>query len=97
MVKRKSRTITVRKAKDGDSFVTEDGEEIRIDSVDTPEKGEAGAGKAREYLKKLIGGKKVRIFPVAKDKYGRTVARVYKGGKSVGKKIKRRRFGKKRT
>jgi len=95
--KRKSRTVTVKEVQDGDTFVTESGEEIRIAGVDTPEKGQPGAGKARKYLKKLIEGKKVKVLPKAKDKYKRTVALVYDPrGKSIRKKIKGQRFGRKK-
>ena len=88
----KSKTITVKKVLDGDTFVTENNEKIRIAGVDTPEKGKPGAARARTYLKNQIDGDRIVIKPVAKDKYRRTVAHVYKDGRSVGKKIKKRRF-----
>jgi len=95
--KSKSRTVAVKEVQDGDTFITERGEKIRIAGVDTPEKRQPGAGKATKYLKKLIEGKKIKIVPKARDKYKRTVALVYDSkGKSIRKKIMRQRFGRKK-
>ena len=88
MVKRK--TVSVDKVVDGDTFITEGGQKIRIAGVDTPEKGRRGAAQARKYLKNQIEGKRVVIKPVARNKYGRIVAHVYKGGKSIGKKLRKK-------
>lgn len=94
--KRKPWTATVDEANDGDSFITTNDEKVRIAGIDTPEKGHPGAAQAKRYLKKLIDGKKVRIIPKARDKYGRIVANVYQNGRSLRKKIKKRRFGRRK-
>jgi len=51
---------------------------IRLPGINAPEKGEKGYAIAKRRLRNRIGGRKVWIKPVAKDKYGRTVGRVRK-------------------
>ncbi len=78
----------VTKVIDGDTFETDSRKNsVRLANVDTPEKGQRGAAGAREKLKKLIAGEDVGIETVARDKYGRSVARVYLGRESVNKKM----------
>lgn len=67
---------------DGDTFHTKD-DRIRIAGLDTPERGEPGYKEARDALAKLLSSGKVVIEPVARDKYARTVAKVYVDGKDV--------------
>ena len=86
-----SRKEKVTKVIDGDTFKTASRKRsVRLANVDAPEKGKPGSVKATNALRNLIGGKKVRIDPVSRDKYGRTVARVYDGRTSVNKKMARR-------
>ena len=80
MVKKKVKSVT-----DGDTFTTQDGERIRLQNVDAPEKGQRGAPKARQDLRKLISRKQVGVETVARDAYGRIVAKVKVGNKSVNK------------
>jgi len=82
------RKETVTRVIDGDTFETDRRKNaVRLANVDTPEKGRRGAPQAREKLRKLIEGKEVGIETVARDKYGRSVARVYRGRESVNKKM----------
>lgn len=75
---------------------------VRLWGIDAPEKGEPGADAARKALIKLIDGKKVSVLPIDKDRYGRTVARIFlKNGRDVsalmieqGHAIEYRRFTK---
>lgn len=69
---------------DGDTFILENNERIRLASIDTPELGHEGkpdqyyAEEARKILAEIILNKIVVIDPVAKkDRYGRTVGWVY--------------------
>ncbi|WP_245805439.1 thermonuclease family protein [Desulfovibrio gilichinskyi] len=69
---------------DGDTFILENNEKIRLASIDAPELGHDGkpeqyyAEEAREILSKMILNKIVVIDPVeTKDHYGRTVGWVY--------------------
>ena len=79
---------------DGDTFETSRRKKpVRLADVDAPEKGQRGYAKATEALRKMIEGEEVRIETVARDKYGRAVAKVYKGRESVNKKM-REKIGK---
>lgn len=81
MAKRKE---TVTRVVDGDTFYTSARKEpVRLANVDAPEIGTRGGAKATQNLKKLIQGQKVEVNTVARDVYGRTVARVKVGSKSV--------------
>ena len=75
----------VQKVIDGDTFVTQEGKKVRLANVDAPEKGQRGAPQARKDLGELISRKQVKVEPVAHDKYGRIVANVKVGNKSVNK------------
>lgn len=50
---------------------------IRLHSVDSPEKAQPFGQKAKQLTSGLVFGKVVKVEVVTKDKYGRTVARVY--------------------
>lgn len=80
------RKETVTRVIDGDTFETASRKNpVRLANVDTPEKGTPGAAKARDALSKLILGKVVAIDTKARDPYGRAVANVKVGVKSVNK------------
>lgn len=83
MAKRKE---TVTRIFDGDTFLTKPrAHPVRLANVDAPEKGTRAGKAATNALRKLIGGEKVKVYPVARDTYGRTVAKVTVNGKSVNK------------
>lgn len=83
-----TRKEKVTRVIDGDTFETASRKHpVRLANVDAPEKGQRGAGQATQKLKKFIEGEEVRIVPVARDPYGRTVAKVYLGRLSVNKKV----------
>ena len=87
MAKRKE---TVTRVIDGDTFLTKSRKHpVRLANVDAPEKGRKGGSKATKQLKKLIQGKKVEVHTVARDAYGRAVAKVKKGRVSVNKAMSR--------
>ena len=74
---------------DGDTFLTTVRKHpIRLDGVDTPEKGEQGYQQAKKELEKLIKDKEVTIETVARDKFRRPVAKVKVGNRSVNKAMK---------
>ncbi len=77
----------VTKVIDGDTFHTNRRRKhpVRLANVDAPEKGTRGSEKATNDLKRLIDGQEVTIDKVATDKYGRSVANVKKGRRSVNK------------
>ncbi|WP_291327796.1 thermonuclease family protein [Desulfovibrio sp. UCD-KL4C] len=74
----------VKSVIDGDTFILENNERIRLASIDAPELRLEGkpeqyyAKEAREILANMILNKTVVIEPVeAKDRYGRTVGWIY--------------------
>ncbi|MHC4533960.1 MAG: thermonuclease family protein [Planctomycetota bacterium] len=81
-----SRKETVKRVIDGDTFVTGSRKNpVRLANVNAPEKGKPGSVKATQNLKNLIQGQQVQINTVARDKYGRSVAKVKVDNKSVNK------------
>lgn len=84
-----ARKERVTKVIDGDTFLTDRRKRpVRLAGVDTPEKGQPGYGVAKQTLQKLIGGQEVIIATKARDQYGRAVANVKIGNKSVNKAMK---------
>lgn len=80
------RKETVTRVIDGDTFETASRKHpIRLANVDAPEKREPGGSKATQDLRSLIQGKKVTVDTIARDGYGRSVARVKADGKSVNR------------
>ena len=79
-----ARNERVTKVIDGDTFKTNMRKNsIRLSGVNAPEMKNKGGSAAKNELQKLIGNKTVNIQPVARDKYGRTVAKVKIGTRSV--------------
>jgi endonuclease YncB( thermonuclease family) len=75
---------------DGDTFMTDKRKNpIRLANIDTPEKRQPGYQDAKQGLQNLISGQEVSIDTVARDKYGRSVANVKLGTKSVNKTMKK--------
>lgn len=64
---------------DGDTFGLQNGKKVRLLGINTPEIGEPGADIAKDYLGKLILGKKVRLErdSVNCDEYGRLLRYVF--------------------
>ena len=81
----------VTKVIDGDTFMTASRKNpIRLANVDAPEKGTRGGSAATKALKDMIQGETVSIDTVARDTYGRSVAKVKVGRQSVNKAVKDR-------
>ncbi|RMF20105.1 MAG: hypothetical protein D6760_12320 [Deltaproteobacteria bacterium] len=84
-----ARKERVTKVIDGDTFMTASRKNpVRLADADAPEKGQPGAATATEALRTLIQGEEASIKTVARDRYGRSVARVRLGRKSVNKAMK---------
>jgi len=58
---------------------------VRLANGDAPETGKRGGAAATKHLRSLIRGKEVAIDTKARDKYGRAVAGVKRGRRSVNK------------
>lgn len=56
---------------------------IRLDGIDCPEGGQDFGTRAKQFTASLVFGREVEIEPRDTDRYGRTVARVFVGGKDV--------------
>jgi endonuclease YncB( thermonuclease family) len=71
---------------DGDTFSTDARpERVRLRSLNAPELNEPGGRKAKKALENAILGKKVRLEIVSHDRFGRAVAQVYLGNRSVAR------------
>ena len=65
---------------DGDTITVLRGREqvkIRLAGIDAPEKKQAFGNVAKERMSELVLGKEVRVDDRKKDRYGRTVGRVW--------------------
>ena len=81
-------TVSIKYCYDGDTCTTIKGEKIRLACINTPElKGKKAnpipAKQARDFLNDLIIKKEVSIRRITKDRYGRTVAELFKDGVNV--------------
>ena len=81
----------VSQVKDGDTLKISRGPWIRLEGVNAPELGAKGGAKARDELRNLVENKTVIYESVGKS-YGRTVAEVKVGGKSVNNAMKRKGY-----
>jgi len=82
-------TGVVKHVQDGDSFIlhaTGGGEiTVRLAECDAPERHQPYANESRSHLRKMIEGRKVVIFSIEEDRYGRPVGRVYRDEVDVNK------------
>lgn len=66
---------------DGDTITILDSDKkqtkVRLNEIDTPESGQPYGNKAKQELSDLIYGKTVTVITNSKDRYGRTLGRVY--------------------
>ena len=62
---------------------------IRLAEIDTPEKKQPWGKKAKKALSNQIFQKVVTVKPIAKDRYGRTVAYIYYGQININRKMVR--------
>lgn len=81
---------------DGDTFYV-GAETIRLRGIDTPELGRPHSQLAARRLAALLRQGPVTIVPRLEDVYGRTVADVYVGGRSVADILRREGFAKPRV
>ena len=73
--------VLVTRVIDGDTIVIEGGERVRLIGIDTPEKGQPLYTDAKEFMEKLVLGKRIRLEKdtTDKDKYQRLLRYVYLG------------------
>jgi endonuclease YncB( thermonuclease family) len=78
---------------DGDTFETGSRKKpVRLANVNAPEKGTQGGAAATRALRNLVKGETVLIQTVARDKFGRSVANVKAGSRSVNAAMRRKGY-----
>ena len=89
----------IKSCYDGDTCTAIDGEKIRLACIDTPElKGKKAdpiaAKEARDFLNNLVSNNKVSIRRITTDRYGRTVAELFKNNVNLQDLIVKKGYGK---
>jgi endonuclease YncB( thermonuclease family) len=72
---------------DGDTFVTEENQMIRLADIDAPEMGRCGSVEAKNYLETMIDKQPVYLKIIYRDQYNRLVASAYTKAGSVNQKM----------
>lgn len=82
-------THRVLRVVDGDTAVFEDGEVVRILSIDTPERGDTLYREATEYLKKWVEGRNVglELGQRRRDSYHRLLGHLWVGDTLVSERM----------
>jgi len=82
-----NRSTTVYRVIDGDTFVTNKGDKVRMIGIDAPELPSLQGIRSKMYLYDLIKGKTITLQKDNnlhnKDKYGRLLRYVYLNGRDV--------------
>ena len=91
--------VFIKNCYDGDTCTTFKGESIRLACIDTPElKGKNAdpipAKSAKNFLNSLVANQKVSIKRITSDRYGRTVAELFKDEENIQELIVKKGFGK---
>ncbi|PIS09596.1 hypothetical protein COT75_00105 [Candidatus Beckwithbacteria bacterium CG10_big_fil_rev_8_21_14_0_10_34_10] len=82
---REKNMVLVTDVLDGDTFVTSDGEKMRLLNVNAPELELCGGEEAKKRLEELIKNEKVSIERVSTDVYERSLVMLYTGGELVNR------------
>ena len=90
--------VFINNCYDGDTCTTSKGEIIRLACIDTPElKGRNAkpipAKSAKDFLNDLVANQEVSIRRITLDRYGRTVAELFKNEKNIQELIVIKGFG----
>lgn len=82
---------TVRRVYDGDSILLADGRKVRYLGINAPERGQPYSAKSRASNEQLVKGNRVRLEldRQERDRYGRTLAYVWKDGTMVNERLVR--------
>jgi len=79
LIPKEYQTVTVQRVIDGDTLVTSDGETLRLENINTPERNKPGYEEAKLFLAQFENTK-ISIDRADYDKYGRTLAKIYTSG-----------------
>lgn len=74
---------TLARVIDGDTFVTTEGETIRLMGINTPEKNHCFHKESTDALESMLEWNKLSIIRMGQDKYNRTLGFVYVGEHNV--------------
>ena len=90
--------VFIKNCYDGDTCTTFKGETIRLACIDTPElKGRnadpSPAKSAKDFLNAFVTNQEVSIKRITKDRYGRTVAELFKDEENIQELIVKKGFG----
>jgi endonuclease YncB( thermonuclease family) len=80
-------TYKVANVVDGDTIVIEGNQRIRLSNIYAPELEYCGGQEAKDYLEKLVLGKKVSIESQNEDVFNRSLALVYVAGTLVNEEM----------
>ena len=69
-------SVFISRVIDGDTIVLNDSSRVRLLNINSPEKGKSGSYDSFEYLKQYEN-KTVELVSIGKDKYNRTLGRLY--------------------
>ncbi len=85
---------TVQRIYDGDSILLSDGRKVRYLGINAPERGQPYSAKSRALNEQLVRGSRVRLEldRQERDRYGRTLAHVWKDGTMVNERLVREGF-----
>ena len=91
--------VKIKNCYDGDTCTTESGEKIRLACIEAPEiRGKNAdplkAKASKEFINNLLSNKKVKIKRIGKDRYGRTVAKIFIEGTNIQKLMVQNGFAK---
>src|SRR6185369_15929675 len=75
----------VKRVIDGDTFILETGERVRLAEVDCPESTQPFGPEAKYFTSLYVLGKYVELDRRQKDIHGRTIAEVYVKGEWLNK------------
>ena len=62
---------------------------VRLAEIDTPERGQPWARKAKQALSTKVYGEFVRVEVTDTDRYGRTVGHIYRGDRHINREMVR--------
>lgn len=83
----------VKRVIDGDTFILENNQSIKLMGVNTPEPENCFGQESTQYLTRLIANKRIFLREPVTDQYRRIVALVYLNGKLVNEAVIRNGFG----
>jgi len=60
---------------------------VRLAEIDTPERGQPWASRAKQALSDKVFGQVIQLQVVDTDRYGRTVAKVFRDGRDINREM----------